>query len=99
MSLFEELTVTAREKNKKGLDVSSSTLTFSEDSHRQYSVMLTSKPEGDDVRVALNVAVDDVITVYDKKKDALLEMEALQELVFTDGNWNGGADRIRLWRR
>ena len=79
------LTVTARDKDKKELSVSSRALEFGENSFRRYSVKLTSKPTGP-VVVTVGGALPTVAKVtYEDEED---EERALSQLTFTDVNWN-----------
>ena len=76
-----ELSVTARDKDMKGLSVSSNELTFNENSFRRYSVKLTSKPTGE-VTVNFGGVVSTMATVTDKDKNGIAS------LIFMDNNWN-----------
>ena len=87
----DTLSVTARDTDKKGLSVpTTEVLEFGENSFREYSVKLTSRPTGA-VAVAINrvqvAGVEDannVATVTDNETPSVL----LTELTFTDANWN-----------
>ena len=83
-----ELSVTAREKDKKGLSVSNKVLEFGEHSYRQYSVKLTSKPEAPvEVTVTTN-DVDSNVATIDKDGDDLSPLTSTLTLTFTDADWN-----------
>ena len=80
----EELSVTAREKDKKGLSVSNKVLEFGEHSYRQYSVKLTSKPETP-VTVTMEGAIESVAkTTSSSDRDN----NDVPQLMFTEFNWN-----------
>ena len=82
----DELSVTAREKDKKGLSVSNKVLEFGEHSYRQYSVKLTSKPEASvEVTVTTN-DVDSNVATIDKDGDDRPPLPLT--LTFTDADWN-----------
>ena len=75
------LTVTAQDKNMKGLFVSDRALTFGENSFRRYSVKLTSKPT-EDVTVTITGGESTVANVTDK------DGTALSVLNFPVDDWN-----------